>query len=192
MNATRTLPILLAGILLAGTVAAVAVLAGNDPGGRPAPSDPPPSPPIGTPSPPVGTPSPSPSDDPGDFAPIRVDIEVDTDHDVYVNIFDRSRGVVRARSGPAGEGASVDLDSMVVENVDARTLRLSWVDYPIDNALALYIDEVPVGGLRLLLARPEPTGPTDTIVSDRVLILEFEDEVSADEVVAFVQDGLDV
>lgn len=184
MNATRTLPILLAGVILAGTVAAVAALAGNPPAGSPAPSDPPPSAPVGTPSPP-------PSDDPGDGTPIRVDLDIDTPHDVYVDIFDRTGRLIDARSGPSSDGgASVEPYRLRVENVDERTLRLTWVDYPIDNALQLYVSGEG-DGLRLVLVQPEPTGDTDSYVSDRVLILEFEDEVSADDVEAFLQDGLD-
>jgi len=184
MKLTRTLPILLAGVILAGTVAAVAALAGNPPAGSPAPSDPP--------SAPVVTPSPAPSDDPGDGTPIRVDLDIDTAHDVYVDIVDRTGRLVDARSGPSSDGgASIEPYRLRVENVDERTLRLTWVDYPIDNGLDLYISEEG-SGLRLVLVQPEPTGDTDSYVSDRVLILEFEDEVSADDVEAFLQDGLDV
>ena len=194
MNASRTLQILLSGIVLAATVATAAVVAGNLPAGGQTPSDPPGSPaPSGTPLPvPSDDPSDAPTDDPGDPMPIRVDIDNDTHHDVYVDIFDRSGRMVDARSGPAREGASVEPYKLLVENMDERTLRLTWVDYPIDNALALYIGADASGGLRLVLVQPEPTGDTDTIVSDRVLILEFEDEVSADDVLPFLQDGLDV
>jgi hypothetical protein len=185
MNATRTLPILLAGVVLAGTVAAVAALAGNPPSGSPAPSVPPRSAPI-------VTPSPAPSDDPGDGTPIRVDLDIDTAHDVYVDIFDRTGRLVDARSGPSSDGgASIEPYKLRVENMDERTLRLTWVDYPIDNALELYVSEEGTG-VRLVLVQPEPTGDTDSYVSDRVLILEFADEISADDVEAFLQDGLDV
>jgi hypothetical protein len=32
---------------------------------------------------------------------------------------------------------SVDAYTLKVENLDASTLKLTWVDFPIDNALAL-------------------------------------------------------
>ena len=70
------------------------------------------------------------------------------------------------------------------------TLRLKWVDYPIENALALYISEHD-GGLRLLLIQPAPTGPTDSIALDRELILSFSQPISADDVESFLQEGLD-
>jgi hypothetical protein len=64
------------------------------------------------------------------------------------------------------------------------------IDYPIDNALALHIDESE-GNVRLLLVQPEPTGPTDTIGLDRELVLSFSQPISADAVEALLQDGLD-
>ena len=85
---------------------------------------------------------------------------------------------------------SVEPYTLEVENLDATTLQLTWVDFPIDNALALYIDESD-GGIRLVLVQPEPTGPTDAMGFDRELILSFSEPVSADEVEAFLQDGLD-
>ena len=94
------------------------------------------------------------------------------------------------RSGTPAEGQSVGQYVLEVENLDATTLRLSWVDYPIENALALYIDEHE-GAIRFLLIQPGPTGPTDTIALDRELILSFSQPISADQVEAFLQEGLD-
>ena len=85
---------------------------------------------------------------------------------------------------------SVEPYRLQVENLDATTLELTWVDFPIDNALALYIDESE-GGLRLVLVQPEPTGTTDAMGFDRVLILSFSEPISADDVDPFLQDGLD-
>ena len=85
---------------------------------------------------------------------------------------------------------SVDSYRLEVENIDATTLKLSWVDFPIENALALYIDESE-RGLRLVLVQPEPTGPTDAMGFDRDLILSFSEPISADDVEPFLQDGLD-
>ena len=92
--------------------------------------------------------------------------------------------------GSAAEGQSAEPYTLQVENIDATTLKLKWVDYPIDNALALYIDEFE-GGIRLLLVQPEPTGPTDSIAMDRELVLSFSQPIAADQVEAFLQDGLD-
>jgi hypothetical protein len=90
----------------------------------------------------------------------------------------------------APDGASVASDTLVVENVDARTLRLSWVDFPIDNALALYIDRTATG-YGFVLIQPEPSDDTDAIAFDRELILRFVDDVSASNVEAFLRGGFD-
>ena len=134
--------------------------------------------------------TPDPGDGGSDAMPIKVDLENATGDDVYVDIDDRTGLLVNAESGTPGDGVSVEPYTLKVENVDATTLKLTWIDYPIDNALALFIYETPVG-IRLLLVQPEPTGPTDAMGFDRVLILEFADPISADDVERFMQDGLD-
>jgi hypothetical protein len=133
-------------------------------------------------------PTPSPPDGGSDAMPIKVDLRNATGADVYVDIVDTTGLLVDGRSGTPGDGASVE--GLVAENLDATTLKLTWVDFPIDNALALYIDRHE-GGIRLLLVQPEPSGPTDAIAFDRELILSFSEPVSADEVETMLQDGLD-
>lgn len=147
------------------------------------------------------TPSPAPIQSPpvasgvlgqggGDAMPIRVDIATIGDDDVHVDIVDETGRVTGARSGPATAGASVEPYTLAVENVDPTTLRLTWVDYPIDNALALYVIDHD-GATQLVLVQPEPTGDTDAIAFDRVMFLEFVEPISATDVVAILQDGLD-
>ena len=193
---------LAAGIVLAAFVAVTAFGGGdggNDGGGAPLPATPAPSTPVATPAPskapspsatPVATPDPDASDGGSDAMPIKVDLDNATGADVYVDIADRSGLLIGAESGRPGDGMSVEPYTLNVENVDATTLRLTWVDFPIDNALALYIDETE-GGARLVLVQPEPTGPTDAVGFDRELVLSFSEPVSADQVEAFLQDGLD-
>ncbi len=162
-----------------------AVAADPSPTGRPAPT------PIATPiATPIVTPIPAPSDGGGDAMPMTVDLENATGADIDVDIVDRTGGLVGAVSGRPGDGASVEPYTIIVENVDDRTLRLTWVDYPIDNDLALFVDETSTG-VRLVLVQPEPTGPTDAIAFDRILELTFDAPVSAGQVEAFLQDGLD-
>ena len=159
------------------------------PSATPVPTQvPPPDPtPVATPAP-IETPAPTP--DGSDAMPIRVDLETVAGGDVYVDIVDTTGFLVGAKSGTPAEGQSVETYTLEVENVDATTLRLSWVDYPIENALALYIDEHE-GAIRFLLVQPGPTGPTDSIALDRELILSFAQPISADQVEAFLQEGLD-
>jgi hypothetical protein len=122
--------------------------------------------------------------------PIRVDLRNAAGAQVHVDITDRAGVVVAAESGRPGDGASVASDTLDVRNVDARTLRLTWVDVPIDNALALYIDRTDAG-YRFVLIQPEPSGDTDAIAFDRELILRFAADISANDVEAFLQGGFD-
>ena len=166
---------------------------GSTPRPRPsqAPTERPTKTPTATVDPtPGGSPETPPEDGGSDAIPLKVELDNATGADVYVDIADRTGILVDAASGQPGDGASVEPYRLQVENVDARSLRLTWVDYPIDNALALYIDRVG-GGYRLLLVQPEPTGPTDSIAFDRELILTFSETVSAVDVEAFLQGGLD-
>ena len=92
--------------------------------------------------------------------------------------------------GPAcpAEGISVDTGRVVVDNVDDRTLRLTWSDFAMDNALALYIDE---SGATAILVQPGPVGTVDAIGADRQLVLTFDAPIDAGDLRISVQDGLD-
>lgn len=158
----------------------------------PSPTAGPSAAPSEVPSPvPSGAPvSPKPSDGGTDAMPITVDLKNVTRAKVSVDVVDRSGTLLKAVSGQPAEGASVDTNTIRIENIDPRTLRLTWTDFPIDNRLALYIDPQGVG-FRFLLIQPEPTGPTDSIGVDRILELTFDHEISSAKVESTVQAGLD-
>lgn len=180
-----------AGTILAAVIAFTAFGAGGG-------TDDPVLPPIASPSPsapstpvpaPDETPAPTPDPDDGsDAMPIKVDLQNATGADVYVDIVDSTGLLVEARSGTPGDGMSVE--GLVAENVNATTLKLTWTDFPIDNALALYVDEHE-GGIRLLLVQPGPTGTTDAMGFDRELILSFSEPISAGQVETVLVEGLD-
>lgn len=175
-----------------GAAAIAAVLAACSTSPSAVPSQPPAMPAPDSPAP--ATPVPAPSqgvEDPGtDPQPIRVVLESTSGQDVHVDIVDRAGTIERAVTGRPGEGVSVGSDTIQVENLDARTLRLTWSDYPIDNGLSLFVD--PIGtGYRFLMIQPAPTGPADAMGEDRILELAFDHEISAAEVEAFIQEGLD-
>jgi hypothetical protein len=163
---------------------------GNGQGGVAAPPPPASAAPPAPSKAPTPKPTAEPTDDGSDAMPIRVDIETMAGGDVYVDIVDSTGLLVGAKSGTPAEGQSVGQYTLEVENLDATTLKLSWVDYPIENALTLYVDEHD-DGIRLLLIQPAPTGPTDAIALDRELILSFSRPISADQVESFLQEGLD-
>lgn len=125
---------------------------------------------------------------PYDPAPIKVDLETVDESDVRVDIVDISGILESAMSGSPAEGASAE--GLVVENVDARTLRLTWVDFPIDNVDQLFIEWFD-GHLKLVMVQPEPRGVTDSIGYDRELVLTFSEPVSAADVETLLTTGLD-
>jgi hypothetical protein len=211
MNATNSAGPRRTSILAAslGAVAGVAIIAAVAFGGSAKPAPNPTTAPVLTPAPtaepsvkptpavtPVPTPAatpvptPAPTDGGNDAMPLTVNLENATDDEVRVDIVDGTGILVGAESGTPGDSASVEPYTLKVENVDAKTLKLTWVDYPIDNALALYIDTND-DGYRFVLVQPEPTGETDAIAFDRVLTLTFAESISASQVEAFLQDGLD-
>jgi hypothetical protein len=155
----------------------------------PAPSTRPSRTPSSAPSP-TPVPSPAETDGGGDAMPTKVELQNATGADVYVDIVDDTGLLVDAASGTPGDGASVEGYTLAVESLGPTTLKLTWIDFPIDNALALYIDRYD-GKLRLLLVQPEPKGATDAIGFDRELVLTFSEPISAGEVETFLQDGLD-
>jgi hypothetical protein len=145
--------------------------------------------PSAAPATPSAVPSAAPSAG-SDAMPITVNLDNATNAEVRVDIVDHTQLLVDAESGTPGDGMSVEPYTLKVENLDATTLKLTWVDFGIDNALALFVDKVD-GGYRLLLIQPEPTSPTDAMGFDRELVLSFSEPISASQVEAFLQGGLD-
>ena len=116
----------------------------------------------------------------------HVVLDTATPHAVTIDVTDASKSLIGAASGTPGDGASVETYKLVVTNLTPTTLRLTWVGGPCDSANSLSID---AAHHRLLLVQPECTG--DAIATDRVLDLEFAMPITASDVEAFLQDGLD-
>lgn len=174
-----------AAILLALVAAFAVVMFGVAPGSSPA--EPSPSAPVVTPSPspspsePVVTPSPAPSDPAdGDFV---VDLDVATPHDVKVIVKDGTGSVTDARSGRAGDGMSVRWGDVKVENVDADTIRVTWVGLPGDVDIDLGISKAD-DAIVLDFDQPGPPANSDALGYDRVLELDFDAPVDAGDVKA--------
>jgi hypothetical protein len=183
---TRILP--LSAILLVTTISAACTSASAGAGSQP-PST---TPPVSTPVPSVPAPSqspvttPKPTAAPTDEAPTRIVLESRANDHVTIDLLDKSGRIVRAESGHPAEGASVPTGQLKAENIDARTLRLTWTDLPGDNELSLYVNET---ASVMLVIQPDHDG--DAMAFDRVLIVEFDRPVSADDFLLGVQEGLD-
>lgn len=139
---------------------------------------------------PTMTPSAAPTNMSGEPTPITVHLATANDADVTVTILDYTGRLVDAKSGTPAEGVSVGTGAIDIENLNARTLKLTWSDYPIDNHLDLVIEWFD-GKLRFMLAQPAPTGDTDAIAMDRELILKFAQPVSAGQVMSSLSEGFD-
>jgi hypothetical protein len=179
--------------LLIALVAVVAVVASGalgragDPAG-PTPSTPPSGSPTSTPKP-TPSPTPEPSDPPADGI-FTVDLNTVDDHDVKIVVADRTGTVVEVSSGNAGDGMSVRWFDMKVENLDAETLRLTWVGLPRDEAVKLFVSQED-GKVRLLFVQAAPPINSDALGFDRIVVLRFDAPVSADDVVWSMQEGFD-
>ncbi|HEX6986248.1 MAG TPA: hypothetical protein VF170_12780 [Planctomycetaceae bacterium] len=191
--------LLIVGVAL-GAIAVVAIAASPIlPAAEPT-STPSPSPVLtGSPAadpPPAATPgatrlptvAPSDGEDGRDAIPFSVDLDTFDGHAVSLDVVDHSGSLTAAVSGRPGDNPTAD--GLVVVNVDDRTLRVTWVDFPIDNRLALFVDDAG-DHLRLLLIQPGPTEPTDAIGFDRQVILTFDRPVDAATVETAIQQGLD-
>ena len=140
--------------------------------------------PIETPDPIV---EPEPTDDASDV-PTVIDLETVHGSNVTVDLSEIVHLLDGAESGHPAEGMSVEPYTLEIENLDERTLKLTWVDFGIDNELTLYRFQ---DGKVFVMVQPEPDGHVDAIGFDRELILTFKEPVSAGDIEGFVQGGLD-
>lgn len=189
MRRSSTSRTLLSAIVAVALVAVLAVMAGVAAGGDPSPSpsggpsSPAPSAPA-TPSTPPASPSPEPSDEAG------IPLDIATPHDVSVIVEDETGRVVDARSGRAGDGMSVRWFDVLVENVDDDTIRVTWVGLPQDDVVRLTVSELD-GKVELRFVQKSPPANSDALGHDRVLVIDFDSAVSADDVLTSVRETTD-
>lgn len=153
------------------TAACVATDVGSGSGPTPAPT----AAPTGAPGPTAGA-----SDAP--VGPIVVDLDIATQHDVAVAIDDRTGAIESASSGTAGDGMSVRWGDVLVESVDPRTIRLTWVGLPIDETLGMAVAR-DGASVAIDVTQDLPPANSDALGGDRVLVITFRDPVEADDVV---------
>ena len=106
--------------------------------------------------------------------------------DVTVDVADASGTLLEATSGTPGDGASVEPGQLLIVNDDPSTLRLTWTGGPCATADVLLIDTT---GREFLVGQRGCGG--DSIVSDRVLILQFSAPIEASDIVGRVENGLE-
>jgi hypothetical protein len=113
-----------------------------------------------------------------------------TENDVKLSIDDDTDALVSAVSGTPGDGMSVRWFDVAVENIDAQTLRVTWVGLPRDEQVDLDVTRVD-GKLRLRFVQAAPPANSDALGFDRVLHLTFDSPVRSEDVLATIQEGLD-
>ena len=183
----RALSLAVAGLaLIAVVVAACGTATGNEPTPSPLPSAP-----VATPVPSApATPAPSedPSPVPSPSAPADGDgyefpLDTADDHDVVVVISDRNDLLDGARSGQGKDGMSVRWGDAKIRNLDANTIEVTWSAYAKDQTLSLVV--IPTSdGVLLRIGQEMPYPNTDAMGADRVVVLDFAEAVSAEQVAA--------
>jgi hypothetical protein len=178
------------GALLLPSALALAIAAcGSATGALPSssPVDSPEPSPVVTPRP-TAMPSSGPSSSPIPSSPAQEGIKLDVvdPHDVSVIVDNATGYPVRVTSGRAGDGMSVRWGDFKVVNIDASTLRVTWVGLPRDEQVKLKIsfDDASGGMLKLTFTQAAPPANSDAIGFDRVIVLSFDTPVAADEVTA--------
>lgn len=172
----QTLAVAAVAIATVAIIGAVAFTIGTASGDPPAPTPPPVQAPT---PPPTAQPSVAPSA-PSDGS-TTVDLDIATDHDVSVVVKDDTGSVRDVTSGKAGDGMSVRWFDVTVENVDAETVRVTWVGLPVDEVIDLTISK-DGDAIALDFVQDGPPAYSDAIGFDRVLVIEFDTPVDADDV----------
>jgi hypothetical protein len=153
-----------------------------------APASPAPASPT-PPADPAPTPVPTPVDDLSDgVKSVRLDIA--TPHEVVAEIKDFTGHVSDAKSGRAGDGMSVRWYDLKVENVDDDSLRLTWVGLPNDDPVKVVVTDLQ-GEPTIVVMQLMPPSDSDALGFDRVLDLDFDGPVVAEDFATLVQDGWD-
>jgi hypothetical protein len=184
----------LGAVAIVGIVAAVLVSrpanAAPIPSARPSAPASPTAVPTPTPTPtpvPTATPNPTPKPTPTPAASptnslLTVDLQNLTNHDVSVQIQDPNSIVVGARSGQPGDGMSVRWHDSIVENLERKTIAVTFVGLPQDEVADLVVDDLGNGKLHLTLVQTGPVPYSDAMGEDRILILDLDHVVDADDV----------
>ena len=183
----------LVALVLLVTVVAGAVLGGSvtpNPGPSASPTPPPSAEPSDEPS---DEPSPQPSTGPSTPPAGRFDVDLrnSSGNDLSILIEDETGLVVEAISGFPGDGMSVRWFDVATENVDDRTVQITWAGLPGDGQAQLNVSRLEDGAFRLRFVQPVPPPYSDAMGEDRVLVLTFAEPVEAHQLLATIQGGLD-
>jgi hypothetical protein len=105
-----------------------------------------------------------------------VELDQGTVENVTVSVIDDSDLVIEADAG-AGNSAATEINDVAVENVDPRSLRVSWIGTPCETAYEVRVDETA----RLItVTNRDCLG--DSMAVGRVVVLRLSEPVPSGEV----------
>jgi hypothetical protein len=137
-----------------------------------------------TPAPATPAPTADPTADPTD-GPTLVVLDTVDQNDPRVAVDDQTGTLADVITGHAGDGMSVRWNEAIVDQIDPRTIRVTWVGFPGVEQVFMTIDS-DGGAPVLVFDQKAPYANTDALGADRVLVLTFDNDVDADKVeVAF-------
>lgn len=136
--------------------------------------------PTPTPSAPPSAPmaTPEPSAPAGDESILIVD---PSGHDITIDVDDRSGAVSGVTSETPTVGMSVRWSEAVVENIDDRTIRITWAGYPRDESVKALVQRAG-SGFEVSIGQAMPYPNTDAMGQDRILVVTFDDAVDAADI----------
>lgn len=147
---------------------AVVALGASRPG-TPEPSASPSTPPSAAPSNPPSVPPTTPPSPPPAKGHFEVEVDVAAGGPVTLLVEDTTGAVVDVTSGPASDGMSVRWGDVVVTNIDANTVRVTWAGLPGSEELSLTVrsrqDQVVLDFVQKL-----PPANSDAMGLDRVIV----------------------
>jgi hypothetical protein len=168
----------IAAMALVVVVGAVAFGAGRQPVDVPTPTAVPTSSPV--PPSPAQPATPAPTADPSD-GPTVVVLDTVDENDPRVVVDDQTGTLADVLAGHAGDGMSTRWNTAIVDQVDPKTIRVTWVGFPDEEEVVLTIT-ADGGAPVLVFDQKAPYANTDALGADRVLVLTFDSAVQADDV----------
>jgi hypothetical protein len=109
---------------------------------------------------------------------------------LHVLAWDETDGLKAAKIGSIDSVATVGINEVEVDNVDADTIRLTWTSLPIASEARLSIRMADDGTYEFRLVRLQPRVPADGTRIGRVLLLDFNVAVLAADVNVKLIDAL--
>lgn len=162
-------------LIILGATVAFATVACGAAGATSSP--PPPSAPVTSPNP---TPTPVTQPNP------ELDLIVAGDRDVVALVVDHTGSLVKAASGAGGATMTVRWFASQVVNAGPSTIEVTWVGLPRDEQVTIEVTRTS-GGIALNIIQASPPLNSDAEGSDRVLLLTFDEPVSAEAVAVTFQ-----